>query len=460
MYLLYSTLLVAWGLLLLPAFLYKAWRYNKYLPGLAERFGRLPDCVRFDGRECVWFHACSVGETLSLEPLVRILHRRFPEARFLFSTVTKTGRDIAVRNFAEYGNGNVFYFPVDLATVAGRVFNWIRPSMIVIVDTEIWPNLLRQAHRRGIPVVLANGRISPASFRRYRRFRPILGRIFHHYRILMMQSEEDAGRIESMGATGEKIEVTGNIKFDKDLIEKEAGGKLLQSLEEDFQLGRSDTPLIVAGSTHPGEEEILLQVLERIRSAPELGRTRLLLAPRHPERFETVARLAARNGFEIRRRTRRERAAREAPVLLLDTLGELAAVYRYATIVFVGGTLVRHGGHSIVEPALYAKAIVVGPYMENFKRVFDEFHARGGIRQILAGGRDRKAQIQQLLDVFLELLQNEEERLALGSAAYSILEKNRGAAERTGETIAAIFKETRMKTGRCPSGKPDGSLPG
>ncbi len=459
MYFLYSLLLVFWGLLLSPVFIYKAWRRNKRLPGLSERMGRLPDSVRFDGTETIWFHACSVGEALSLEPLARILCRRLPQARFLFSTVTKTGRDIALRSFARYGEGNVFYFPIDLAAVAGRVLDWVRPSIIVIVDTEIWPNFLRQAGRRRIPVVMINGRISPASFRRYRIFRPFMGRIFRSYRILMMQSEEDADRIERIGAPRGKIEVTGNIKFDRDIIESESAGNLRQSLEEDFEVGNPDVPLIVAGSTHPGEEEILLEVLERIRSNSNVRRTRLLLAPRHPERFEEAARLAVRKGFEVRRRSRNDPSAPEASVLLLDTLGELADVYRYATIVFIGGTLVRHGGHSILEPALYAKAIVVGPHMENFQRILDEFRARGAIRQIQAKEGARSLQVQQLLDVCLQLLQNEKERNDLGSAAFSILEKNRGAAARAGETIAAIFDEARTKTRRVSYGMPEGSPP-
>jgi 3-deoxy-D-manno-octulosonic-acid transferase len=445
MYLLYSMLLVAWGLVLIPVFLYKAFRYHKYLPGLAQRLGRLPDSVRFKRQDTIWFHACSVGETLSLQPLASFLHQRFPEARFVFSTVTKTGQQVALQCFAAYGEGNTFYFPIDLASIAKRVLNWIRPMMLVIIDTEIWPNLLHQTHRRGIPIVLVNGRVSARSFRHYRWARPVMGKVFRNYRILMMQSEEDAARILKIGAPREKILVTGNIKFDKESVEKESGYALTHSLQRDFGLDDSSGPLIVAGSTHQGEEQILLQVLQRIRLIPTLQKTRLLLAPRHPERFDVVARLAAQNGFEIHRRTDGGGSGRDAPVLLLDTLGELAAVYQYATIVFVGGTLVRHGGHSILEPALHSKAIVIGPSMENFRQILDEFRSHDGVRQIRAGEGERNLQIQQLLDVFLKLLQNEKERQDLGAAALSILEKNRGAVMRSGEKIAAIFEEAKMK---------------
>ncbi len=443
MYLLYSILLVAWGILLAPVFLYKAWRRQRFLPGLAQRFGRLPGSLRFDGRATIWFHSCSVGETLSLQPLVHTLRQRFPNARFIFSTITETGQQVAIQRFATYGKGNTFYFPVDFALVAQRVLDWIQPAMMVIVDTEIWPNIVNQARCRGIPVVLANGRISAASFRYYRWARPVLAKVFRNYHALMMQSEEDASRIAAMGAPKEKITVTGNIKFDRDLVEKESQEALARSLEEEFGLGQTDIPLIVAGSTHPGEEQILLNVLQRIRCVPGLQDTRLLLAPRHPERFDAVAQLATRNGFKVRRRTDGSRAESNSAVLLLDTLGELAGVYRFATIVFVGGTLIRHGGHSIMEPALYSKAIVTGPSMENFRQVFDEFRSRAAIRQVSAHEEDPDLQAQQLLDIFRHLLENAEERGSLGTAAFSILERNRGAAGRTGEQIAAVFEEIR-----------------
>jgi 3-deoxy-D-manno-octulosonic-acid transferase len=364
-----------------------------------------------------------------------------PNVRFVFSTITKTGQQVAVQRFAEYGAGNTFYFPIDLASIDKRVLDWIQPAMLVIVDTEIWPNILNQAHRRSIPVVLVNGRISASSFRYYRRAKPVLRRVFRNYRALMMQSEADAQRIAQMGAPPEKIVVTGNIKFDRDLVASDSSEALARDLEESLGLSDESAPLIVAGSTHPDEEQLLLDVLRRIRNTPSLEKTRLLLAPRHPERFEPVAQLVVRSGFNLRRRTGSTGQGQNAEVLLLDSVGELATVYRFATIVFVGGTLIRHGGHSIMEPALYSKAIVVGPSMDNFRHIFNEFQTHGGVRQISAGEEDSNLQVQQLLDVFLQLLQNAKERNALGNAAFSILERNRGAAQRTGKRIAEIFQE-------------------
>jgi 3-deoxy-D-manno-octulosonic-acid transferase len=441
MYLAYSILMVIWGILLIPPFLYRAWRYHKTFPGMAQRFGRLPDTLRFDGRATIWFHSCSVGETLSLQPLVQALHQRFPQGRFVFSTVTQTGQNVAVQRFAAYGEGNTFYFPIDLASVVGRVLNWIQPAMIVIVDTEIWPNLLRHANLRGIPVILANGRISAASFRYYRWARPALRRIFRDYRILMTQSEEDADRIAKMGAPPDKILVAGNMKFDRDQVEKESDETRARSLEEDLRPIAKHVPLIVAGSTHAGEEQILIDVLRKLRSLPGLEKTQLLLAPRHPERFDAVAQLAVRSGLAVARRTDHFGPDPKAPILLLDTVGELAGVYRFASLVFVGGTLIRHGGHSIMEPAMYSKAIVTGPSMENFRHIFEEFRLHQGVRTIEAGAEDPERQARQLLDVFRQLLQNEKERDALGAAALSILERNRGATRRICEKIAAIFEE-------------------
>jgi 3-deoxy-D-manno-octulosonic-acid transferase len=452
MYQLYSFLLVIWGFLLLPFFIYSSWRRRKHIDGLAQRFGTLPAHLRSDGRLTIWFHACSVGETLSLEPLVEEMHRRFPEIRFLFSTITATGQAVARQRFESYGAGNTFYFPVDLGSIAGRVLDWIRPAMLVIIDTEIWPNVLRQSCVRGIPVVLANGRISAESFRHYRRARPLLKHVFQNYRILMMQSEEDAARIVAMGAPRDKVVVGGNIKFDRDRIGKKEPEAIERGLQADFGLGELNAPLIVAGSTHPGEEEVLLDVLRSIRETSEFKQTRLLLAPRHPERFEEVAGLAARRGFKVRRRSGGAGHALDEEVFLLDTLGELSSAYRFATVAFVGGTLINHGGHSIMEPALHSKPIVIGPSMYNFRSIADEFRSRGALRQITAGPENRTMQKNQLQDVFLQLLQNPGERDALGRIASSILESNRGATRRISDTLASILEAQELSRIACRDG--------
>ncbi len=443
MYFLYSLLLISLGVLLIPAFVYKAFRYRKRLPGITQRMGRLPDALKFDGREVLWFHSCSVGETLSLQGLVRSLREHLPDARFIFSTITQTGQQVAIQNFADPNQGNVFYFPIDFAFIARRVLDWVRPAMMVIVDTEIWPNIIHQSFLRGIPVALVNGRISASSFRYYRWARPILSRVFQNYKIMMMQSEEDAARILRIGAPAEKVAVTGNIKFDCAIADASSEEKVLIDLKDSFGLSATGAPLIVAGSTHPGEEQILLEVFRAVRNSPGLEKTRLLLAPRHPERFDSVAQLTTRNGFQVRRRTQGRSGLENAEVFLLDTLGELSAAYRLASIVFVGGTLIRRGGHSILEPARCSKAIVTGPYMENFRQIAEEFRNHGGIKQITAGEENKERQVQQLMEIFMRLLHNSQERASLGAAAHSILENNRGAAVRVFQKIVAIYDETK-----------------
>ncbi|MDQ2800864.1 MAG: 3-deoxy-D-manno-octulosonic acid transferase [Armatimonadota bacterium] len=447
MYFLYSLLFGAWVTLMTPYFLYRAWRHQKYLPALRQRLGFLPDTLQADGRPTIWIHSCSVGETLSVQPLAHALHERFPGTRFVFSTITKTGQAIAQERFSKYGAGNAFYFPIDLASIANKVLDWIQPSLLITIDTEIWPNVLHQAHRRNIPIVMANGRISAESFQYYRWIQPLIGPVFQNYSALLMKSKEDAERLQRMGAPPSKILVSGNIKYDRNLVEKDVSEAQARALDHSLSLTATDAPLIVAGSTHPDEEQILLDVLKRLRQMPGLEATRLLLVPRHPERFGTVAALAAKSGFTIKRRSDSSPvpplsgARGSADVLILDTLGELAAAYQFATVVFVGGTLIPHGGQSIMEPAVYGKAIVVGPSMKNFPQIIDDFIERGGIIQIPAEGADKEAQKQQLTEAFARLLQDPDARAKMGQAAYSVFEGSQGATQFTVDKIAAIYEE-------------------
>jgi 3-deoxy-D-manno-octulosonic-acid transferase len=441
MYLLYSLFLSAWIALMTPVFLYRALRHGKYTQGVAERFGNLPENLRCDGRPTIWLHSCSVGETLSIEPLVAELHRRFPDARLVFSTVTKTGQTLARQRFAIYGRGNTFYFPIDLGWVCKRFLNLIRPTVIVITDTEIWPNLLRQAHRRSIPVVMANGRISAKSARLYRLARPLMRKVFASYAAFLMQSEDDAERIRAIGAPAARVIVSGNMKYDKGPSEREQGEEIFQSIGEALGVSAAAGRIIVAGSTHEGEEQVLFEVLRRVRLLPGLEDTRLLLAPRHPERFAAAAEQAARAGFTVRSRSGKTGAAPGAQVLLLDSIGELATAYRFGAIAFVGGTLIAHGGQNILEPAWHAKPIVIGPSMENFRQTARDFLARGAVVQIKAGPSERQSQIAELTEIFSGLLRDEEKRKAMGRAARLVLDSNRGASGFTAERIGAIFEE-------------------
>ena len=425
-----------------PYFLYRAWKHQKYLPALRQRLGHLPKTLEFDGRPTIWIHSCSVGETLSVQPLAQALHERFPEARLVFSTITKTGQAIAQERFAKYGSGNSFYFPIDLACIANKVLDTLQPSLLITIETEIWPNVLHEAKKRGIPVVMVNGRISAESFQYYHWVQPLMGSVFQNYKLLLMKAREDADRLQRMGAPPSRIKVSGSIKYDRNLAaEKEVAAKQAAALDAALALTSTDAPLIVAGSTHEDEEATLLEVLRRLRQTPGLEGTRLLLVPRHPERFAAVAQLAERAGFTVKRRSDPAPGDLSAAVLVLDTLGELGTAYSFATIAFVGGTLIPHGGQSIMEPALYAKPIVAGPSMLNFPQIIDDFRERGGIAQISADETNKDAQKSQLTEAFTRLLLDAAARDAMGRAAYSVFEGSQGATAFTVDHIAAIFEE-------------------
>ena len=445
MYFLYSLLFGSWIFVMAPYFLYRAWKHQKYLPALRQRLGFLPDTLKSDGRPTIWIHSCSVGETLSVGPLAHLLQQRSPEARLVFSTITKTGQAIAQERFAKYGDGNSFYFPIDLAFIANKVLDTLKPSLLITIETEIWPNVLHEAKKRGIPVVMVNGRISAESFTYYRWVQPLMGPVFQNYKLLLMKAREDADRLQRMGAPASKIKVSGSIKYDRNLVEKEVTVAQAKSLDAALALTATDAPLVVAGSTHDDEESTLLEVLRRIRLTPGLETTRLLIVPRHPERFPVVAQLAERLGWRVKRRSDPAPGDPSADVLILDTLGELGTAYGFATIAFVGGTLIPHGGQSIMEPALYAKPIVAGPSMLNFPQIIDDFRERGGIAQITADETDKEAQKSQLTAAFIRLLLDADARETMGRAAYSVFEGSQGATQFTVDHIAAIFEEQLAK---------------
>ena len=445
MYPLYSFLFGSWVFVMAPYFLYRAWKHQKYLPALRQRRGHLPDTLKSDGRPTIWIHSCSVGETLSVQPLAHALSLRFPQARFVFSTITKTGQAIAQERFAKYGEGNTFYFPIDLASIANKVLDTIKPALLITIDTEIWPNVLHETKKRGIPIVMVNGRISAQSFQYYRWLQPLMGPVFQNYSLFLMKSREDAGRLQRMGAPPSKLRVSGNIKYDRNLVEKDVTKAQASALDSALALTVGKAPLIVAGSVHEGEEQTVLDALRRVRLAPGLENTRLLLVPRHPERFAPVALLAERQGWRVKRRSDPAPGDPSADVLVLDALGELATAYQFATVVFVGGTLIPHGGQSIMEPAVYGKAIVVGPSMKNFPQIIDDFIERGGIAQISADQTNKEAQARQLADAFVRLLQDPEAREAMGRAAHSVFEGSQGATQYTVDHIAAIFEEALVK---------------
>jgi 3-deoxy-D-manno-octulosonic-acid transferase len=444
MYFLYSLALSLLFLALLPYFTYQAIRHGKYKGSFVERLGRLPDCVRGDGRSTVWVHAVSVGELNAAMPLIRAIRREYPGSRVLLSTTTRTGQELARRVSRDLVDG-AFYFPFDWRFAAARALDHVKPSAVVILETELWPNFLRECRRRGVVTIVANGRISPRSFARYLRVRSFISRVIQDLSLLTVQSEADRERALSLGARSDQVRVCGNLKYDVEARgpEQDSQGLPLNAGET----GRDEISLpslIVAGSTAPGEERILIAALGEVRRQVGLDQTRMVIAPRHPERFDEVARLIAQSGFRLARRSEAANSRAvdggdlpEADVILLDTIGELAALYRFATVAFVGGSLVPRGGHNIIEPAVYAKPIVVGPHTENFRQTVTDFARADAVAQIATAG-EGAANI--LAREFIRLLSDRDLAQAMGARARDILLKNRGATECTIAAIKAILK--------------------
>ena len=409
MYLLYTALLSLGFVLALPFYLWKGRATGKYLATFRERMGRLPAGIVSEGPS-IWIHAVSVGEVLAARILVKPLKRRFPDHRVFISTSTMTGQ--AVARASPHGADGLFYAPFDWPGPVRRVLAVLKPRLLLLVETELWPNLIHEARRHGSRIAVVNGRISDRSLGRYRLSRVFLRRVLSEVDLLLMQTEEYARRAVDIGALPDRVRVVGNLKYDA-LDPPEVPEALARLLSLD---GRG--PLWVAGSTVAGEEERVLAVFRRVREAfPE---ARLVIAPRHPERFDEIPGRVEAAGFRCARRTRLGALPwRDAEVLLLDTIGELAQVYPAATVVFVGGSLVPSGGHNVLEPAVAGKAVVVGPHMENFQEIADRFRAEGALVQVDSD--------EGLATAVLGLLADEGRRDEVGRRARGLVERNRGA---------------------------------
>jgi 3-deoxy-D-manno-octulosonic-acid transferase len=428
-YFLYS---LALGLLLtltLPWWLVQMLRLGKYRAGFWERMGFVPR--RLVGGQCsaaapgggvAWIHAVSVGEAVAVAPLVELL--RGAGWRVVVSTTTHTGQKLAR---ARFGEENVFYFPLDLPFCISPYLRTLRPQLVVMAETEFWPNLLRMARQSGAHVAVVNARISDRSYPRYLRCKGWLARVLQPVDLFLAQSEEDAGRLRVIGAVAERVEVAGNLKFDvAPPVESEAVTQI------GTQLRASGAPVLVAGSTVQDEEDYVLQAFRMVlREYPEAS---LVLAPRHRERFDEVADLLRLRRMKFVRRSAGDIAQQDlrGAVLLLDSLGELAAIYRYSNIAFVGGSLVKHGGHNILEPAFFSRAILTGPYTENFRDILRCFEAGGGVVRCTT---------KNLGITFILLLRENAEREALGARAHQVLMAQRGATERSTRRLLELAKE-------------------
>lgn len=449
MYFLYSVLLALGFAVLLPRFLFDVVRHGKYAAGFRERMGRVPepDAGAVRGRPIIWLHCVSVGETQAARPLARALARRYPGHALVVSTTTRTGQAIARELFAR-DVAAVFYFPFDWAWSVRRALRVVRPSAVLLLETELWPRFLRECRAAGVPVALVNGRISDTSFRRYRLIRPFIRRVVNQLSLAVMQTEADAARLSALGLEPARVKVSGNIKFD---VEDETTEQAATSeLRGRFGLD-GGRPLIVAASTHAPEERVVLEAFRAVRRVHPSAR--LLVAPRHPERFSEVAALLDASGLSWSRRSAPARPDDAAcDCILLDSIGELRAVYPLATLVFVGGSIARVGGHNVLEPATYAKCVITGAHTSNFASIVRAFLERDALVQLPALAEDEAA--PALARVLQDLLADEARRRRTGANALAALERSRGATERTLDMLAEILaaapagRERRVDDGR------------
>jgi 3-deoxy-D-manno-octulosonic-acid transferase len=408
-----------------PWWLWKMATTHKYREGLAERLGRVPArlTVAGDSRPVVWVHAVSVGEVIAVSGLVRELRLAAPDHRVVVSTTTLTGQRVARERF---GAENVFYYPLDSGWAVRAYLRALKPRLIVLAETEFWPRMLWECRRMGVPVAVVNARISDRSYPRYLRLRVLWRRILAGVSLVLAQTGEDVSRLRAIGVPAERVRLGGNLKYD---VRAAACSALVEAIQAGVPSGGR---LLVCGSTLEGEERTLLEVWPvLVAQVPEL---RMILAPRHPERFGAVADLLGRSGVSWFRRSewtgfggRFEAGA----VMLLDSIGELASVYSLATVAFVGGSLVAAGGHNPLEPAQFGAPIVMGPHYANFREIVERLRAAGGIRI---------ADREELGGVLKELLTDAEMAAGMGVRAREVFAAEAGATARTVEGLLGLLE--------------------
>ena len=420
MYLLYSLVTLLAALLVSPFFLVQGLRKNKYVGSVRQRLGSLPPDFNAGAQESIWLQAVSVGEVLAARPVISELKLRYPSLRIFLSTTTRTGQELANRMVTNVDG--VFYFPFDWTFAVRRTVARVRPKLFVMVETEIWPNVLRECRRAGIRTIMINGRVSARSARRYRLVQPLFRRVLADIERFCVQGEDTQRRLVDLGADPARITMTGSLKFDA-LDPVSTRGVARDPVLRHFRMTPS-RQVFVAGSTTKGEEEAVLRAFARIREAQWGSHALLVLAPRHPDRVSEVETLCQDAGLSSMRRT--ELPIDDEPdvdVVVLDTIGELASLYEIATVVFVGGSLVPVGGHNILEPALHGKPIVFGPFMHNFAEIADAFLSNTAAVQV----RDAR----ELEEVVVSLMQDPVRRARLGAAARALIDASRGAKEKT-----------------------------
>jgi 3-deoxy-D-manno-octulosonic-acid transferase len=433
----YSLLLMLVLVVGAPYWLVRMITSGRYRAGLWGRLGRVPgevkaagDAASRDEKALVWVHAVSVGEVLAASSMVKALQ----EAGLVVavSTTTQAGQELAKKRF---GNCAVFYMPLDFAVLVRRYLGVLRPKLVVTMESELWPNVIRECKQAGVPLAVVNARVSDRSFPRYMRLRAVWGPRLREVTLFLAQSEETAERLRRMGVDGERVRVTGNLKFDVRAGEATAMTRRVGAL-----IAKIEVELVVAGSTLMGEEETLLEVWLEMQRRSSPVASMLLIAPRHTDRFDEVFALIEKQGYVSVRCSSLPDAGEESllsgnVVLLLDTIGDLASVYSVGAVAFVGGSVVAKGGHNPLEPAQFGVPVVMGESYENFKEIVGAMKDADAIRIV---GREG------LGDALAELMTDRVGAEAMGARGRAVFEAQSGA---TGRTIAALMELVEVRGG-------------
>jgi len=430
MYLIYSFLFTLAAVLTAPYYLWKR-RHELSGGSWRERFGILPQSLQQPARGAIWVHAVSVGETLAVTRLTREMQALFPERKIFMSSVTPAGRAAGEGRIPSLAGR--FYLPMDWRRAARSTLRRIQPSLLVIVETELWPNLLRAAHEIGAQVVLINARLSRRSFGRYRLLRPLMRRVLEDVDLICAQSEADAERFRQLGAAPEHIVLSGNLKFDSEPPRSSVFHRRLEKAITSTRRG----PILIAASTMAGEEPLVLEAWSKVRA--QYPEALLILAPRHPARFDEVAQILTAGGHSFVRRTllvdqdpENLSPVAASEVLLLDSIGELAGVLELADVVFMGGSLVPTGGHNILEAAYWAKPVIFGPHMENFQDIARLFLEAQACVQVQDG--------EGLAVPVLRLFGDRAAARKLGERGKKVLAQQAGATARALEQIQRLLE--------------------
>lgn len=435
MYFLYNIIiLIALVFFVIPYYTYRLITEDGFKRRFRQSFGHVEEeeIAKVAQKDCIWIHGASVGEIVATSPLVKQIRKEMPERPILVSAFTVGGYNMAKQIIPEADA--IIYFPLDLPFVAESMVKRIHPGIFMPVETELWPNFLRAIRERHIPVMMVNGRISEKSVKSYRYLYGIWEDMLNTVTRFCMQSSIDADYIAHLGAEADKIFVTGNTKFDQTYAEVTAED--LQKYKTELSLGEA-YPIVVAGSTHPTEEKAVLEAFKAVREKyPE---ARLIIAPRKTARADEIAKIAADFGYEAGYRSKmleHENLRKDYPVILLDTIGELGRIYAVGDVVYVGGSLSKHGGHNVLEPAAHAKPILVGPNMQNFKDSYALLSKVGACKMV--------NNVSELTKELLDIISNDERRQKMGAASLQVIKENRGADIRSIKYLKDLLELTSV----------------